>query len=233
MEKLVYVLWKNAAQEVSAFRDDLLAARADEMRELGARRLALSIADDDITYAQGSRITQLADPITATLSFWLDTHLDRGPIEALLGTLTSRLAGYLVTESMPIVNTTQTSEPGKRTPGTNSIAFIERPDRLTQAEFLEIWLGSHTRVAIDTQSTFLYIQNCVVRPVTPDAPAWVAIVEEGFPAESFNDQKVFYAAGDSEAVLNDHRSQMIESCARFIDFDRLESHMFSQYVLGD
>ena len=232
MEKLVYVLWKHPAQDVAVFRDELLGPRAAELRKLAARQIALSVADEHVAYAQGSMITQLDDPITATLSFWLDTHLDRGPIEALLGVLAARIAGYLVSESVPIVNTTRIVGRGERTPGTNSIAFIEKPDRLTLDEFLEIWQGSHTQIAIETQSTFLYIQNAVVHPLTAAAPPWVAIVEEGFPTAAFSDQKVFYAAGDSEQTLNANRGRMITSCQRFIEFDRLESHLFSQYDLG-
>jgi len=233
MEKLVYVLWKRPDQDVAALRDDLLGVRAEELRELGARGLALSIADEHVAYAQGSVISQLKEPITATLSFWLDTHLDRDPLEAVLRNVAERVAGYLVSESVPIVNTTQRAKPGERTPGTNSIGFLEKPDSLAYEEWLELWQGRHTRVAIETQSTFLYIQNAVIRPLTTDAPPWVAIVEEGFPTDAFTDQKVFYAAGDSDEKLNENRGRMIESCRRFIEFDHLESHVFSQYVLED
>jgi hypothetical protein len=147
--------------------------------------------------------------------------------------VTSRHAGYLVLESVPIVNTTQTAAVGERTPGTHTIAFLEKPDRLSYGEWLDLWQGRHTRVAIETQSTFLYIQNAVVRALSEDAPPWVAIVEEGFPREALTDQMVFYDAADSPAKLDANRGRMIESCQRFIDFDQLESHMFSQYVLGD
>jgi len=47
------------------------------------------------------------------------------------------------------------------------------------------------------------------------------------------DPKVFYDAGDSAAKLAENRRRMIESCRRFIDFDRLESHVFSQYVISE
>ena len=233
MEKVVYVLWKGPEQDVAEFRDELLGVRAQELAGLGARRLALSIADEHVAYAQGSVISQMKTPITATLSFWLDTHLDRGPLEAVLQGIAERVAGYLVLESVPIVNTTQRAKSGERTPGINTIGFLEKPDSLSYDEWLELWQGQHTRVAIETQSTFLYIQNAVIRALTPDAPPWVAIVEEGFPAAALTDQKVFYAAGDSDAKLNENRGRMIESCSRFIEFDHLESHMFSQYVLED
>jgi len=233
MEKLVYVLWKRPDQSAEALRDELLGVRAKGLAGLGARKLALSVADEHVAYAQGSVISQLETPITAALSFWLDTHLDRGPLEAVLHSLAARVAGYLICESVPIVNTSQRAKPGDRTPGINTIGFLEKPDALSYDEWLELWQGQHTRVAIETQSTFLYIQNTVIRPLTADAPPWVAIVEEGFPADALRDQKVFYAAGDSDAKLNENRNRMIESCRRFIEFDHLESHMFSQYVLED
>jgi hypothetical protein len=232
MEKLVYVLWKRPEQSADALRDELRGACARKLAGLGAKRLALSVADEHVAYAQGSVISQMKEPITAVVSFWLDTHLDRGPLEAELRNATARIAGYLVSESVPIVNTTQRAEPGLRTPGINSIGFLEKPESLPYDEWLELWQGRHTRVAIETQSTFLYVQNAVIRALTDDAPPWVAIVEEGFPADAMRDQKVFYAAGDSDAKLEENRGRMIESCRRFIEFDRLESHVFSQYLLA-
>ena len=35
------------------------------------------------------------------MSVWLDCHDDRGPIESVLAGRADRLAGYLVTESIP------------------------------------------------------------------------------------------------------------------------------------
>jgi len=233
MEKLLYVAWKQPDASVEDFRDDLIAARGKQLIALGAKKLAVSVADEHVAYAQGSVITQMATPITAVVSFWLDSHLDRAPLEAVIASATSRCAGYLVLESVPIVNSDPTAPLGTRTPGINTVAFLEKPDRLSYDEWLDLWQGQHTRVAIETQSTFLYIQNAVARALTEDVPPWVAIVEEGFPREALTDQKVFYDAGDSDAKLEENRGRMIESCARFIEFDHLESHMFSQYILGD
>lgn len=233
MEKLVYVVWKKPDVTAEEFREELIGPRAAQLAERGARKLAVSVADADVAYAHGSVITQLPTPITGIVSFWLDTHLDRSSAEAVLVPACSRHAGYLVLESVPIVNSTQTVPLGSRTPGINTIAFLEKPERLAYDEWLDLWQGRHTRVAIETQSTFLYIQNAVVRALTPEAPPWVAIVEEGFPRDALTDQKVFYAAGDSGDILEANRNRMIESCMRFIEFDKLESHMFSQYVLSD
>jgi len=233
MEKLVYVVWKQPGVSVEAFRDDWIGPRADSLAKCGAHRIVLDVADADVAYAKASVMSTLETPMSGVLSFWLDTHLERESAEALLRESCTRFAGYLVLESVPIVNTTHRAPVGERTPGTITIGFLQQPAHLAYDEWLERWQGQHTRVGVETQCTFLYVQNAVVRPLTPEAPPWVAIVEEGFPREALLDQKIFYAAGDSDEVLNANRTRMIESCRRFIEFDKLDSHVFSQYRVRD
>jgi hypothetical protein len=231
MEKLIYVVWKEADACVRDFKQELLGPVAEELLKRGARKLSMSIADELAEYAQASRITQMTNPMSATISLWLDTALARAPFERAIASAATRYTGHLVTESVPIVNTTHTAPVGERTPGINTIAFLEKPDSMTYEAWLDQWQGHHTQVAIDTQSTFLYIQNVVVRTLTEGAPPWTAIVEEGFPGEALTDPMVFYAAGNSEEKLTENRNQMIESCRKFIDFSRLESHPMSEYIL--
>jgi len=52
------------------------------------------------------------------------------------------------------------------------VVLLRKPPRLSHEQWLEIWLGSHTQVAIDTQSTFGYRQNVIVRPLTFAAPPY-------------------------------------------------------------
>jgi NAD(P)-dependent dehydrogenase (short-subunit alcohol dehydrogenase family) len=233
MEKLVYVVWKPEAVAAELFRDRLLGEVASRLVAAGAHRLAVSVADEHVAFAQHARIAVIDPPISGLVCLWLDTHLKRRACDEILAAATERFASYLVVESRPIVNTTHTAPLGQRTPGVNTVAFIEVPPRLEYEQWREIWQESHTQLAIDTQSTFLYTQNLVVRALSEAAPAWAAIVEEGFPADSFRDPKVFYDAGDSEEKLHENRKKMVESCQRFIDFERLESHPVSEYILRD
>ncbi len=229
MEKLIYVVWKQDGASLQSFRREMLGRTARQLIELGARGLTINLIDD--LTVPGMRITQLAEPMSGMVSVWMDTALRRRPLEAALTRVTKRLAGYLVLESVPIVNTQHVVPPGERLPGLYTVAFLEQPDFLTYDAWLEQWQGHHTQVAIDTQSTFLYVQNVVVRPVTADAPPWVAIVEEAFPAAAATDPMVFYDA-DSPAALAANQRRMMESCEKFIDFSRLESHPMSAYVLS-
>lgn len=226
MEKLIYVIWKPDGVTAERFRHEMLGGTAQRLIHLGARGLAVNLADD--LAVQSMRMSRL-DP-TGTVSIWMDTALHRGPVEEVLAGVASRLAGYLVLESVPIVNTKHVAPLGERIPGLYTVAFLEQPHFLTYEEWLDRWQGFHTRVAIETQSTFLYIQNVLVRPVTRDAPPWTAIVEEAFPAEAATDPMVFYNA-DSPEKLAQHQRRMMESCERFIDFARLETHPMSAYVV--
>jgi hypothetical protein len=207
MEKLVYVVWKSPELSAEQFKRHMLEEAAPRLLELGARRLSMCLADEHAEYAQGLRITHLDEPIAGAVDLWLDTALDRGPAEGLLGELTARLAGYSVLESVPIVNTSQRAPLGQRTPGIQTIGFLERPEWLSHEAWLEQWQGHHTRVAIETQSTFLYVQNVVVRALTEAAPPWAAIVQEGFPERAPLDPMVFYAAEGSPEKLEQNRGR--------------------------
>jgi hypothetical protein len=231
LEKLIYVIWKRAEDSIESFQQTMLGDLASGLEDLGVRGLSLNLADERAAYAQHMRITKMPDPLSGTLSIWLDTALDRDPVHQLLEAACQRFAGYLVLESVPIVNTSHIAPLGERTPGITTVALLEKPEAMTYESWIDQWQGHHTQVAIETQSTFLYIQNLIVRAVTPEAPAWSAIVEEGFPAEAPTDPMVFFAAGSSRKKLEENRHRLMESCAKFIDFARVESHPMSSYVL--
>jgi len=231
VEKLIYVVWQRDQASIGSFAEQILGEVATGLKRLGVRGLSVNLADESAAYAQGMRITRMPEPPSGTVSIWLDTALDRDPVHRLLETRCQRLAGYLVLESVPIVNTAHLVPLGERTPGITTVAFLEKPEAMGYEDWLEQWQGRHTRIAIETQSTFLYLQNVVVRAVTRDAPPWSAIVEEGFPAEAATDPMVFFAAGTSQERLEENRRRLLTSCGRFLDFARVESHPMSSYVL--
>jgi hypothetical protein len=231
LEKLIYVVWKSAENPLRSFGEEMLGEVAEDLLRQGVRGLSMNLADESAAYAQGMRITRMPEPPSGTVSIWLDTALDRDPVHRLLESRCQRLAGYLVLESVPIVNTSHRVPLGERTPGITTVAFLEKPEAMGYEDWLEQWQGRHTRIAIETQSTFLYVQNVVVRAVTRDSPPWTAIVEEGFPAEAATDPMVFFAAGTSREKLEENRRRLLTSCGRFLDFARVESHPMSSYVL--
>jgi hypothetical protein len=111
------------------------------------------------------------------------------------------------------------------------VTGIVPKDGISYEQFISLWHNEHRAVALETQSTFAYVRNEIVRALTPDAPKWAAVVEESFPIEALTDPAVWYAAVGSPARLEQHRRRMIESCIAFLALDRVESHPMSEYVL--
>ncbi len=228
MEKLAYVLWRDPGLEPDAFRDRLLAKLPAALASAGAWTLHISVVDSDVA-AGASLWIGRTQPKDALVTFWLEVAQDREPAESALRELCDRRAGYLVVESRPLVFDPPDLEAGARTPGFSLVGGIERRDDLTQEEFVRHWQDVHRDVAIETQSSFSYVRNEVVRALTPAAPPWHAIVEEGFPREALDDPMVFYDAGGSEETYRRHLARMLGSCDAFIAMDRVESHPMSEY----
>ena len=232
MEKLAYLVWKPEAADADAFRDRLLRVTAPELAAAGARALQVIVADSAVAPAAPLRIARTRPLPDALVTLWLHTHLDRAPAEQALARAAPRIAGYLVLESEPIPNRDRRAPDGERTSGYSQLALLQRPPRLAAEHWLQIWQGSHTAVARETQSTFRYVQNRVVEALTSGAPHFDALVEECFPAAAMTSQHAFYDALGDDAKLAANRGRMLESSARFIDFDRIDVIPMSEYVLG-
>lgn len=232
MEKLIYVLWRDPRSGAAEFHRRLREELAPQLLERGARGLVLNLADEAARGA-APEFHSCAPAMEAFVSVWLDSanRAWRQPADEALGQLGGRVASYVVSESQPLLNTRFAAAPGERTPGFVQIALFRRPPRVAREAWLDIWLESHTRVAIDTQDTFLYVQNVVGRALNFDAPRYDAIVEEGFPPAAVGDLRAFFDAAGDEAKFQRNQALMRESCARFIDFDKLDVVQTSQYVI--
>ena len=224
MEKLVYaLLW------ASSFAPRELA---DELLARGARRVALNVADAHVAAKAAARIARVEPVVGAVASFWLDDVDARAPLESALARRAQRIAGYSVLESVALANTRRRAAPGERTPGVNMVACISAAPGVSREAFLGHWLERHRAVALETQATYAYVRNVVVRALTPDAPAWDGIVEEGFPEEAVGDPMRWYRA-ESPEQLKQRMERMLASCRAFLDLARVESHPLSEYVFGE
>lgn len=228
----MYLLWRDPRMELTDFVRQLRTGLAAQLACLGALGVQLNVADED---ASGAALTFRSSrpQMEAFVSLWIHSANDayRQPYDDAVGGVCGRFAAYLVTESQPLVNTRYPALSGERTQGFAQIALFQRPPRLTHAAWLDIWLGSHTQIAIDTQDNFLYVQNVVTRALTFDAPRYNAIVEECFPPRAFGDVRAFYDAPGDDEKYRRNEACMMESCKRFIDFNRLDVVQTSQYVV--
>jgi hypothetical protein len=231
MEKLVYLLWKPGTIQSQRFATSLRVL-APALQAQGASNLCMAFADEDVMPAHKLRIVSAehqGQPPEALISFWLDSAQRRETAETLLRQNSERMSGYLVTESEPLRNTRHHTHAGERTPGMNQVVLLRKPDRLTREQWLDVWLNSHTHVAIETQATFGYRQNIVVHALTPNALPLDAIVEENFPPEAMTSGHAFYNAVGNDALYKENQKKMFASVQRFIDFDQLDCLPMSEY----
>ena len=226
MEKVLAVL-------MAADRDDDWCQRqrgpvADAIVGLGVHGLAVNVRDSVVRHSLMT-LTTLDPPVAAVVSIWTQQCYGDQIASALrlLEMECDHLAAYLVTESVPLP---APLELGSRTTGLANIALLRRPAELDQASWLHRWQHGHTPVAIETQSTFGYTQNAVVRALTPDAPELAGIVEELFPAEAITDLKAFFGAAD-DADLQHRLGRMVESTSTFGANENIDTVPTSRYVL--
>ena len=188
----------------------------------GVRRLQLNLDDADV--ADAMRIPK-GEPIGAIVSTWAE---DADAVSEVLRDAADRIAGWEVEERLPIPPPASPS--GERMDTLANVAVLRRPEELSAEDWLHRWLVDHTPVAIATQATFGYVQNVVIRPVTPDARRVDAFVEELFPSAAISDMHAFYGSGGDQAELDDRLTRLMASVARFGADRDLDLVPSSRYV---
>lgn len=231
MEKLCYVVWKHPDVPNAEFRDQLVGETAKKILDRGAHKLSIDCVDETTTALEPARLTHMDPPLAGMISLWMDLCDDRPPIEEAIDEVTEKKAGYLVVESVPLVNTTHLAKIGERTPGTTLLTCLKQTPRMTYDEWLTHWHVVQRKVAIETQWTYRYTRNVIVRALTEGAPDWQGIVEEGFPTEAVLDPMLWYLGEGSEERMSENRRKMLESVMAFLDIDQIESHPTSEYIL--
>jgi hypothetical protein len=230
LEKIVYALWRDAATDREQFNARLRNEVAPRLAGL-ARAVRINVQDAEVANGTSPRMACTNPQMEAVVQLWLDSANDpaRAPIDAIIAEIAPRFAAWLVCESTALPNTLYPPRAGERTEGFSQIVFLGLPPRLTSDGWLQIWRRDQTPVAIETQSNFEYVQNLVVRPLTYGAPSYAAIIEECFPYAALTDEAVYFDAVDDPVKLAAIQQRMMETCARFIDFDRIDCIPTSQF----
>ena len=197
-----------------ALRGSTVAA----VRAAGGKRIQVNVVDAAIGPPFGVDPDPAVTQVTAALSAWVPD--DAPGLEAALPPAgeTGAWYGYAVTEAEPRANTSVPPGPNGRVPGFAQLVLLRVPDDMSPSEWRERWEG-HTSIALATQSTFRYVQNVIIRPLSDGAPDYVAVMEECFPMAAATDLQVFFDAVGDEAKLARRMAAMSDSCDRFMDGD--------------
>lgn len=242
MEKIVYLI------EHKINKDELYNFCTSELipqlQGLGASNINFGVADEAVSAADEKRYLTTASDFNIYLTFFLPTALmldgwlaeESGKkLSALLKT-TSRYDRYVVNESLvldPTANLENNDDQIRRVSGWMQLALLTKPEKMSRENWLETWLYSHTQIAVETQSTFGYIQNLVQRILPDTRLAIDGVVTEHFPDAAMTSLEAFYAADDDSEKQQENEQAMMESCARFIDFSSINVIPMSAYIVTD
>lgn len=237
MEKLVYLIWARPAA-TAADHARIAAAITAPLLALEPAQLWLQVDDADAEVAVPLPPPEGEHTPMGVVSIWLDRYDDRGPFEDVLRAHCERIAGYLVLESLYTdYGGNRHSGPrhwpdGQRSPGVTMVTLMERPDRLSDDEWVTHWHTVQSPVSESMQPRTRYVRNAVVRAVTPDAPPYRGIVEECWPSpEHITDPMLFYCADGDPEVMQSNLREMLASVTAFLDLDRIRSVTMSEYLL--
>jgi len=222
MEKLVYALWD--------VPEGLVERVGSELLGLGPHALTINVVDPSVDMSATVAVPD--NGIAATVGLWLDSLDDRGPFEGVLGGAASRMAGYLVTESVPLAYERRTWPDGERSPGVKQITVFDKRAGIDDAQFFARWHGSHTPLTFEAHPACLYVRHAIARPVTDGAPRWRGIVEEGLrEVEDLTDPMRYFSAGGSADTLEHNVKRVMDDVSSFLDLDSVESYPAAEYIL--
>ena len=227
MEKLAYQLWKKDDDSLDTFKDKLLNNLKRDIAEL-VSALQINITDADVEPANNLAQSNYPPAPNAVIFIKVKSYFLADTLESFLEKITSKVHGFVVSESI-ILDNSEKSPLGSRSEGFSQVVLLEKPETMSAFDWFDYWTNFHTKIAIQTQSNFIYVQNTVVRPLQKASPSFIAIIEECFPLEAMTDLEVFYNAKNNPEQFAKNVQIMMESCEKFIDFKKIEVIPTSRY----
>jgi len=227
MEKLAYQLWKKDDDSLETFKEALLKNLSRDIVDL-VSELQINIADSDVIPATNLAQSNYPPAPNAVIFIKVKSYFLADTLESHLEKITNKIYGFVVSESI-ILDSSEKSPLGSRSEGFSQVVFLEKPKTMSTFDWFDHWTNFHTKIAIQTQSNFIYVQNTVVRSLQKESPSFIAIIEECFPSEAMTDPEVFYNAQNNPEQFAKHVQIMMDSCEKFIDFKKIEVIPTSRY----
>lgn len=224
MEKLIYLL--GSEMEPDALREALVGPLAERMLGQDLLELEVYVADQKGPGAQ--HVENDMDPrglMSASVSLWLGSVDDRGPIEDALRSVSSRLAGYSVAESTPREYAARDWPDGVASPTVTIGTALEPRPGISDAEFFGRWHGSHTPLSLRIHPLTRYVRSTVARPVTEEAPPYRGLVFESVASlEILTDRDAFYGSEEGQR-------EAVEDLLRFANIKTMGSVTMSETIV--
>ena len=183
---------------IAAVRED--DPDLDALLALPARRVVVHRPFPDEPAEQPSRVK-------AVVAAWCDDEPDADTLAAW--SPRGHVDAYLVDEHVQIDAGLDPAD-GEEPPGLCRLVFLRRNPDLSHAEMAQHWTEVHTPIVQGHHPAFWhYVQNVVVRPLTPDAPEVDGIAEMRFRSADEMRER-FYDSEEGQRIV-------AEDVSRFLD----------------
>lgn len=198
---------------VAAFGADADVLLAPDVREAaaaaGATRVQINAPDP--AFAEAMSLQHYTQAVTGLVMAWgVDPDAIAAAIRAALDVPT-----YAWEVEETVVLDAGNPGDGSRLAGLANVALLRVPADMNYDDWRSWWQGPHTQIACETQATFGYVQNRVLRQLAGEEREVAAIVEELFPEAGAGDVHAFYGSGGDNAELSRRLEVLLGSCAKF------------------
>lgn len=206
---------------------ELLHSRSEEFQACH-----FMVEDQDVEEAAEIRLENTSHPKNAIVSVWLENAYGLDNFYAELEAL-----GHFQAYSVVETSTKPFKQQTGRTPGFCQSCFLTKPNSLSRQQWLNLWLGEGSRVALKTQSSYSLVQSVATVPLpigSDHTKPWhllAGFAQDYFADEAMWSREAFYSApGDTQKYLANEQ-ELISSCLKYIDFDHFDCIPMSQYVI--
>jgi hypothetical protein len=238
VEKLIYLVWLPEGTPRRRVREVMLGSVAPVLLGLGPKGLTMDLDDEDADVPSPMPPPPGEPMPQSVVSLWLDAYDHREPFEAVLRSVSARLAGYQVTESLySDYGDSPWSGPrdwpdGERSPGLLTVALFEQRPDMALEEWLTFWHTKQSPMSEAVQPRCRYVRNTAFRTLTPGAPPYRGIVEEAWPsAIHVTDPMLFYCGEGDPERMSANIATMVEHVTAFIDLATMRSLTMSEWIL--
>ncbi|MFT6052857.1 MAG: hypothetical protein ACI9B9_002513 [Halioglobus sp.] len=224
-------VWKREIYSGDEFRDRLLAVVVPALHALPrVKQLKIAVVDSDVDTASGRRLESFAPLADGVVTIFCEGELDESAVRAVLLATVKGCDVFGVDETVAIENIEHRGIVGERLFGFCQMVFLQRPARLTEAEWRDNWQRLHTPIAIEIQANFAYCQNRIISNSADNALPIDALVEESFIPEAMTSDHAFFGV-ENDDELQARQTKMMESCGRFLDYDKIDVIPMSEYIV--
>lgn len=233
MEKVIYVLWCDVQVVFDQWSCGVCVQFVDWLLLFGVYGVQVNVVDVDVVFVVGLKQINMQLGIDGIVVVWVDSVnvMFCQLFDDVVCVVVLYMVVYFVIELQLILNMCFFVWFGECMIGFLQFVFLKCLLCFMYEVWFDVWYGYYMCVVIDMQDNFLYVQNVVVCVFMYVVFGYDVIVEECFLVVVMIDLYVFFDVVGDEEKFQCNVVEMMDSCGCFIDFDKIDVVLMSQYVV--